>query len=525
MGMGWGVVNDVKPYLAMVLLQVGFAGMNIVAVSSLKGGMSHFVLVVYRNIVATAFMAPFALYFERWCNKLHDHHSWNLIQKSADAHLDILPFCAGFFFARIFFVFINWQGNTKKIKSKNYIQESWKVKATSDKGFDLVVLIDYPIKNYWVKIIGHTLVGHIWQWRRFGSLPWERRPKMTTTIFIKIMWLAFLEYVRMINYTELFLDYRLTCRCPLSLRPVLDQNVYFMGAKLTSAGFSTALLNTLPAVTFVLALILRMEKVRLRSLHSQAKIAGTVLTVAGAVLMVLYHGPALRFPWTKGHHHATIGGQGAAARDWLVGTIMLIASCMIWPGFFILQANTLRSYPAELSLTALICGMGSLMSGAVALVAERANTQVWAIGFDNRLFTVVYGGIVCSGVAYYLQGVVSRQRGPVFVTAFSPLSMVITAVMGSIILKEEITLGSVIGAVIIVSGLYFLIWGKSKDAISPSQVSDVSVKGAGELPLTSVTNGHGHGKQCGHAHGKQCGLGNGNGGHVDVETPTTNGHC
>ncbi|EMS60728.1 Auxin-induced protein 5NG4 [Triticum urartu] len=388
MGMGWRVLNDVKPYLAMVLLQVGFAGMNIVAVSSLKAGMSHFVLVVYRNIVATAFMAPFALYFER-----------------------------------------------------------------------------------------------------------ERRPKMTTTIFIKIMWLAFLE-------------------------PVLDQNLYFMGAKLTSAGFATALLNTLPAVTFVLALILRMEKVRLRSLHSQAKIAGTVLAVAGAVLMVLYHGPVVRFPWTSGHHDATIGGQVAAARDWLIGTVMLIASCMIWPGFFILQANTLGSYPAELSLTALICGMGSLMSGAIALVAERADTQVWVVGFDSRLLTVVYAGIVCSGVAYYLQGVVSRQRGPVFVTAFSPLSMIITAVMGSIILKEEITLGSVIGAVIIVTGLYFIIWGKSKDDISPSQVSDVSVKGAGELPLTSVTNGLGLG------HGKQyeLGNGNGNGGHVDVETPTTNGH-
>ncbi|KAM3244110.1 hypothetical protein ACQJBY_055806 [Aegilops geniculata] len=388
MGMGWKILSDVKPYLAMVLLQVGFAGMYIIAVASLKGGMSHFVLVVYRNLVATAVMTPFALYFER-----------------------------------------------------------------------------------------------------------VRRPKMTTTIFLKIMGLAILE-------------------------PVIDQNLYFLGAKLTSAGFATALLNTLPAVTFVLALILRMEKVRLRSLHSQAKIAGTVLTVAGAVLMILYHGPAMQFPWTKGQHHAAAGGQGAvgaaAARDWLKGTMMLIGSCMVWSYFFILQSSTLRSYPAELSVTALICGMGSLMSGAVALVAERANTHAWVIALDNRLLTVVYAGIVCSGVAYYLQGVVSRQRGPVFVTAFNPLCMIITAVMGSIILKEEITLGSVIGAVIVVVGLYFLIWGKSKDDIS--QVSDVSVKVAGELPLTSVTNGHGHGKQ------HVLGNGNGNGGHVDVETPTTNGH-
>uniref|UniRef100_A0A453PQM2 WAT1-related protein n=1 Tax=Aegilops tauschii subsp. strangulata TaxID=200361 RepID=A0A453PQM2_AEGTS len=243
-----------------------------------------------------------------------------------------------------------------------------------------------------------------------------RRPKMTTSIVLKIMGLAILE-------------------------PVIDQNLYFLGAKLTSAGFATALLNTLPAITFLLALILRMEKVRLRSLHSQAKIAGTVLTVAGAVLMMLYHGPAMQFPWTKGQHDATAAVGAVAPRDWLKGTMMLIGSCMVWSCFFILQSSTLRSYPAELSVTALICGMGSLMSAAVALVAERANTQAWVIGFDNRLLTVVYAGIVCSGVAYYLQGVVSRQRGPVFVTAFNPLCMIITAVMGSIILKEEITLG------------------------------------------------------------------------------------
>jgi drug/metabolite transporter (DMT)-like permease len=309
MGVG-KVLNDVKPYLAMILLQVGFAGMYIVAVASLKRGMSHFVLVVYRNLVATAVMAPFALWFER-----------------------------------------------------------------------------------------------------------SVRPKMTFTIFLKIMGLAFLE-------------------------PVLDQNLYYMGANLTSAGFASALINVLPAVTFVMALILRMERVRLRSMHSQAKIVGTALTVAGAVLMILYHGPVMQFPWTKGQHHdAAAAAAQAAGSGFLAGTIYVIAACVAWSGFFVLQSNTLQSYPAELSLTALICLMGSLMSGAVALVAERRNTHAWVIGFDTRLFTAVYAGIVCSGVAYYVQGLVSRQRGPVFVTAFNPLCMIVTSVMGSIILKEQITLG------------------------------------------------------------------------------------
>jgi hypothetical protein len=73
----------------------------------------------------------------------------------------------------------------------------------------------------------------------------------------------------------------------------------------------------------------------------------------------------------------------------------------------------------------------------------------------------------------------------------------------------------VIGAAIIVVGLYFLIWGKSKDDVS--QASGGS-KGAGDLPLTSATNGHGSGKH-------ELSNGNANGGHVfDVETPPANGH-
>ncbi|OEL25196.1 WAT1-related protein [Dichanthelium oligosanthes] len=302
-------------------------------------------------------------------------------------------------------------------------------------------------------------------------------------------------------------------------RPVLDQNLYYMGANLTSAGFASALINVLPAVTFVMALILRMEKVRMRSVHSQAKIVGTVLTVAGAVLMILYHGPVVQFPWSKGQHHDGTSGQGLGGAGFLTGTVTVIVACVCWSGFFVLQSNTLQSYPAELSLTTLICLMGSLMSGAVALVAERKNTQAWVIGFDTRLFTAVYAGIVCSGVAYYVQGLVSRQRGPVFVTAFNPLCMIVTSVMGSIILKEEITLGSVLGAVIIVLGLYALIWGKSKD--NENQVTDISTSGgsngaaAGELPITSAQpNGNGSKHELGNARG-----------HVfDVETPATNGH-
>ncbi|GLT92494.1 hypothetical protein SLE2022_103290 [Rubroshorea leprosula] len=61
-----------------------------------------------------------------------------------------------------------------------------------------------------------------------------------------------------------------------------------------------------------------------------------------------------------------------------------------------------------------------------------------------------------------------KERGPVFVTVFSPLCKVIVAVMSSFILAEQMFLGRVIGAIIIIVGLYLVLWGKCIDYISSS---------------------------------------------------------
>ncbi|KAJ3702897.1 hypothetical protein LUZ61_006602 [Rhynchospora tenuis] len=335
MGLG-GLWRIVKPYCAMVFLQFGLAGLYIVSIASMKQGMSHYVLVVYRNVVAAAVMAPFALWFER-----------------------------------------------------------------------------------------------------------KVRPKMTFSTFLKIMALGLLE-------------------------PVLDQNFYYMGTNNTSASFASALYNILPAMTFVNAILLGIEKVDIKRRRSQAKVVGTVITVLGALLMILYKGPVVEFIWNKGRTRHESDSGGTNAHHWLMGVFMLLFSCFCWSAFFLLQSHTLKSYPAELSLTTLICTLGSAQSGAVALVMERG-IKPWIIGFDMRLFTVVYSGVMCSGVTYYVQGIVMKERGPVFVTAFNPLCMIIVAVLGSIILGDEITLGRVIGAIIIVIGLYSLIWGKNKDhLVQPS---------------------------------------------------------
>nr|GMD48082.1 WAT1-related protein At5g07050-like [Ipomoea batatas] len=280
-----------KPYIAMISLQFGYAGMNIITKVSLNRGMSHYVLVVYRHAFATAAIAPFALFLER---------------------------------------------------------------------------------------------------------------------------------------------------------PVIDQNFYYAGLKFTSPTFSCAMSNMLPAMTFVMAVLCRMEKVDIKRVRCQAKVVGTIVTVGGAMLMTLYKGHAVNLLWSNFiHPNKSNVPQTSSAdsdKDWLKGSILLILATLAWASFFIIQAVTLRKYTAQLSLTALVCFMGTLQSIAVTFAMEH-RASVWTIGWDMNLLAAAYAGIVSSSIAYYVQGIVMQKRGPVFVTAFSPLMMIIVAIMGSFILADKIYVG------------------------------------------------------------------------------------
>ncbi|GAB4829821.1 hypothetical protein Ancab_019473, partial [Ancistrocladus abbreviatus] len=60
----WDVMHGLKPILVMLMLQVGFAGVNVFYKLATADGMNLRVLLAYRFLFAAAFIVPFAFFLE-----------------------------------------------------------------------------------------------------------------------------------------------------------------------------------------------------------------------------------------------------------------------------------------------------------------------------------------------------------------------------------------------------------------------------------------------------------------------------
>ncbi|CAI9773892.1 unnamed protein product [Fraxinus pennsylvanica] len=224
----------------------------------------------------------------------------------------------------------------------------------------------------------------------------------------------------------------------------------------------------------------RLEKVKFRSLHGQAKVIGTFVSIGGVVAMTFIKGPVIELPWTK--HKPTSAAN--YHQNSIKGPLMILGACFFSASFNILQAKTLESYTASLSLTAMISTAIGFEGFIASVVFEKGiNFTSWSIHWDIKLLAYVYGGILCSGLAYYISGYILREKGPVFLTSFNPLTMLIVAVMSSFILSELLALGKVVGGIVIVVGVYLVLWGKTKD--DHSMVSKVSALNSSSMKASS----------------------------------------
>ncbi|XP_065850445.1 WAT1-related protein At4g30420-like [Euphorbia lathyris] len=248
----------------------------------------------------------------------------------------------------------------------------------------------------------------------------------------------------------------------------INQNLFFEGIYLASSSMGSAMGNLVPAVTFAIAAFLGIEKIKLRSIRSLAKIGGTILCVGGAISMALLRGSKLL-------NTSILGSE-----NWLLGSLLLFASACCWSCWLILQVPITKSCSDHLSVSAWMCFMAAIQSAAVVIFIE-PHPISWKLKSHLEVLCCLFTGIIGSGLAFFVQAWCISKRGPLFSAMFNPLCTVIVTILAALFLHEEIYMGSMIGGVGVIMGLYVVLWGKAKDFVSKdvSMLKDESVEEEG----------------------------------------------
>jgi hypothetical protein len=84
---------------------------------------------------------------------------------------------------------------------------------------------------------------------------------------------------------------------------------------------------------------IRIERVNMKEIRSIAKVIGTLVTFAGALMMILYKGPQIHLFYSPKTAHNSGSHDTQTLKHWVSGTLFLMMGCVAWSSFFILQAT------------------------------------------------------------------------------------------------------------------------------------------------------------------------------------------
>ncbi|BAF26207.1 Os10g0197700 [Oryza sativa Japonica Group] len=254
--------------------------------------------------------------------------------------------------------------------------------------------------------------------------------------------------------------------------------LYYIGLGDTSPGYAINFYNIVPIAAFILAVLFRKEPLNMRSIVGIIKVVGALVCVGGTIIISLYKGKVLHLWPTNiiGYHPSK--AATAFGHHHIRGTILLAISCLSLAVWYTVQAQMLKVFPYKYWSTVATCFVGCIQMAIIGVAMNREKAT-WKLKWNMSLLTIIYSVTipVVSDVLNLMQAILNTaakfvmiswvvtQRGPTYPSMFCAVSVLFTTILDSLLLGHDLSVGSILGMLLILAGLYLFLWGKRKEVV------------------------------------------------------------
>jgi drug/metabolite transporter (DMT)-like permease len=222
---------------------------------------------------------------------------------------------------------------------------------------------------------------------------------------------------------------------PLLLVALFSPCIYFIGETIgisqTTASESGVFLACIPAASLLSSALILKKK------PSRRQIAGILITLIGAMLTVL--------------------AVGAASSLSVPGYAFLLMAVVSYALYSVFVEKAADYTGAEITYIMLIVGaivFASLAIGEALLSGSIGRLMELPFKESAFMMAVLYQGIGCSIAAFFLSNAAIAKMGVNRTSSFIGVATVVSIIAGAVLLQETFTIYQIIGAIIIIIGVY-----------------------------------------------------------------------
>lgn len=244
----------------------------------------------------------------------------------------------------------------------------------------------------------------------------------------------------------------------------ISQNLAFLGLSYSSPIVVCAMGLMLPAISFVLSILLGRTKIEWKNPNFITKLVGTVISVIGATCEELYLGPVVRqHPSFSTTTHLQFKQKllvfTSTTDRWILGGLLLVAATLCVSIWNIIQLGVVKQYSQVMKVASFYSIVGTLLSTIVGYFVVN-DPSAWTINSSFDLILIIATGTFSGLIRNRVQIWCMQKKGPYYVPMFKPFGILFATFFGVTFFGDTFHYGSVMAAFIAGMGYLTVMWGQ-----------------------------------------------------------------